>query len=65
MPQFNSQSRRVFMKIVAGASSLGLASLNADDDNNDNNDNNGDPPKGLGKRIQHVVVLTMEMSAII
>jgi phospholipase C len=57
--QFNSQSRRKFMRIVAGASSLGLGIMNADNDQNDNN-NNEDPPRGLGKKIEHVVVLTME-----
>ena len=45
------------MKMVAGASTLGLGMSLADDDRNDNNE---DPPRGLGKKIQHVVVLTME-----
>jgi phospholipase C len=53
--QIDSQTRRVFMKVLAGAGSLGLGMINADDKRN-----NEDPPKGLGKRIEHVVFLTME-----
>jgi hypothetical protein len=46
------------MKVLAGAGSLGLGMTNADD-HQDQNDGE-DPPKGLGKQIQHIVVLTME-----
>lgn len=59
MHQLNAQTRRLFMKVLAGAGSLGLGMTNADDDHQDQNENE-DPPKGLGKQIQHVVVLTME-----
>src|SRR5436305_14874292 len=56
MSERNSQSRRTFIKAIGGAAAVGVGSLRADD----HNSNNDAPPGGLGKRIEHVVFVTME-----
>ena len=57
MNRFGSLSRRSFLATVAGGAALGTVVQGKEDKNQEDND---DPSSGLGKRIEHVILVTME-----